>query len=221
MLELLPDYDRRRGLKVLAIGAHCDDIDLGCGGTLLALQVGVPRLRISCLTLVAPPDRRLESQRALRALIKPAARGNFAYHDLSDGFLPANYAAAKGLVEQQCVTEKPDLVFCHERDDRHQDHRLLSDIAWSTFRDQLILEYEVVKWDGGLTTPNVYVPLSAVQARRKHAAILRAHRSQAQRDWFNAAAFESLLRLRGLECRAPSGLAEGFHGRKIRLRTGR
>lgn len=219
MLDLLPDYDRRRTLSVLAIGAHCDDIELGCGGTLLALQASVPRLRIHCLTLVAPPSRRIESRRALRALIAPAARGVFTHHELPDGFLPDHYTAAKTAVETQRLMTRPDLVFCHERADRHQDHRLLAEIAWTVFRDQLILEYEVLKWDGGLGTPNVYMPLTAAQARRKHAIIVRSHRSQAGKDWFDADAFTALLRIRGLECRAPSGLAEGFYGRKLRLRV--
>ena len=221
MLELLPDYDRRRGLSVLAIGAHCDDIELGCGGTLLALQTALPRLRIHCVTLVAPPDRRHESERGLAALVAPAKRGQFIYHALRDGYLPAQHAAAKDALESARRLARPDLVFCHERDDRHQDHRTLGEIVWSVFRDQLVLEYEVIKWDGGLTTPNVYVPLTAAQVRRKHAALIRAHRTQADRDWFKVPAFEALLRLRGLECRAPSGLAEGFHARKIRLRAGR
>ena len=106
---------------------------------------------------------------------------------------------------------------CHERGDAHQDHRIVSEMVWGAFRDQVILEYEVPKWDGGLTTPNVYVPLTTGQARRKIAVLMKAFGSQRSRDWFSPSTFESLMRLRGIECRAPSGYAEGFFGRKLRL----
>jgi LmbE family N-acetylglucosaminyl deacetylase len=111
----------------------------------------------------------------------------------------------------------PDVIFCHERSDAHQDHRIVNEMVWGAFRDQVILEYEIPKWDGGLTTPNVYVPLTTEQVRRKVAVLMKAFGSQRSRDWFSSSTFEGLMRLRGIECRAPDGYAEGFFGRKLTL----
>ncbi len=218
MLELIPQWRAGRSLRVLCVGAHCDDIEIGCGATLLALQRRGRGVRIDWLVLGGEPKRREETRQALAALVAPRFRGELSFGDFRDGYLPAQYAEVKAFIERyKARRPTPDVIFCHEREDRHQDHRIVNEMVWNTWRDQLVLEYEIPKWDGGLGQPNVYMPVSRQQVEAKVRALLRAHRSQAARDWFTAETFRSLLRLRGLECRSPSGYAEAFHGRKIRI----
>ncbi len=219
MLELLLDGAPDRQLRVLCIGAHCDDIEIGCGGTLLALQDAGRIAAIDWVILSGDVTRRAESEQAMARLVSPAQRGRLKYGKFTDGAMPGEYAALKAFFETLKGLPAPDLVFTHERDDRHQDHRIASELAWTVFRDQLLLEYEVPKWDGGLGLPNVYVPLERETAERKIETLLECHASQRSRDWFDRETFLAILRLRGLECRAPSGLAEAFHGRKLRLST--
>ena len=116
---------------------------------------------------------------------------------------------------------QPDLVLTHTRDDRHQDHRVLSDLAWNTFRDQVVLEYEIPKWDGDLGQPNCYVPLSAATARRKVRALMKVFSTQRSKGWFDEETFMGLMRLRGVDCRATSRYAEAFTSRKFTMEFGR
>ena len=215
MLELLPHMARRK-LRVLCIGAHCDDIEIGTGGAQLALQARFGA-ELSWISLTGNERRRNETQRALQCLVSARHRGRMLFGEFADGTLPAQYAAVKEFFERLKRLPRPDVIFCHERGDRHQDHRLVNEMVWNTFRDHLILEYEIPKWDGGLGQPNFYIPVSRRQARQKIRAILTSHRSQSQRDWFDAETFMALLRLRGIECRSRSGLAEAFHVRKARI----
>jgi len=205
--------------RILCVGAHCDDIEIGCGGALLAAQ-RQGSARIDWVVLSGTAQRRAETAAAMRALVRPAARGELLFGDFPDGRFPARYGQVKEFFESLKARPPPDVILCHERDDRHQDHRAVNEFVWNTFRDHLVLEYEIPKWDGGLGQPNTYVALSAAQARRKVQALLRAHRSQARRDWFTADLFMAMLRLRGMECRSPSGYAEGFYARKIRFDLG-
>jgi len=206
-----------RGVRrVLCVGAHCDDIEIGCGGALLAMQKS-PAVRIDWVVLSGSARRRAETGAAMRALLQRRARGELHFGDFPDGRFPGHYVRIKEFIEALKRLPRPDLILCHERDDRHQDHRAVNELVWSTFRDHAILEYEVPKWDGGLGQPNVYIPLTGAQARRKVAALLDCHASQRRRDWFDSETFMGLLRLRGIECRSPSGYAEGFYGRKIRF----
>ncbi len=216
MRELILRSPGRRTRHILCLGAHCDDIEIGCGGTLLALQAS-GNVRVHWVVLSGTPERKAETQAAMHALIKPAARGGLTLGDFPDGRFPARYGEIKQFVEGLKSTQRPDLILCHERDDRHQDHRIVNELVWNTFRDHVVLEYEIPKWDGGLGQPNVYVSVTAAQMRRKIAAVLQCHRSQRTRDWFSRETFMSLLRLRGIECRSSSGYAEAFHGRKLRL----
>jgi LmbE family N-acetylglucosaminyl deacetylase len=214
--DLILRSSGRRPRHILCIGAHCDDIEIGCGGTLLALQAS-GKVRVHWAVLSGTPERKAETQAAMRALIRPAALGGITSGDFPDGRFPARYGEIKQFVESLKSLQRPDLILCHERDDRHQDHRIVNELVWNTFRDHVVLEYEIPKWDGGLGQPNVYVSVTAAQVRRKIAAVLRCHRSQRARDWFTRETFMSLLRLRGIECRSTSGYAEAFHGRKLRL----
>jgi LmbE family N-acetylglucosaminyl deacetylase len=151
-------------------------------------------------------------------LIAPQAQGELVIGDFPDGYFPASYGQLKEFIESvKRRLQPPDLILCHERDDRHQDHRVVNELVWNTFRDHVVLEYEIPKWDGGLGQPNVYIPVTLAQAQAKVAALLTSHQSQTRRDWFNQESFMALLRLRGIECRSPSGYAESFHGRKLRF----
>jgi LmbE family N-acetylglucosaminyl deacetylase len=198
---------------ILCIGAHCDDIEIGCGGTLAHWAQRYPQARIIWATFAAEPARAAESRAAARALLGEA-RVEFSLHDFEDSFFPAHYARLKKAVAVLRELE-PDVVLTHYEHDRHQDHRTLAELTYSAFRDHLVLEYEIPKYDGDLGRPNVYVPLPEAVAHRKVEALLASFPSQAGRDWFTADTFNALMRLRGIECRAPSGFAEAFYGRKL------
>lgn len=219
MLDLILDGRERQALRVLCVGAHCDDIEIGCGATLRVIQDGARRSTIDWVVLSGTAARRRETQRAMRMLVRPACRGTLRFGDFPDGRFPAVYAEIKNFCEALKASPDPDLILCHERDDRHQDHRVVNEMIWNTFRDHVVLEYEIPKWDGGLGQPNVYVPLNAKAADAKVDALMKSYRSQANRDWFTRKTFVAMLRLRGLECRSPSGYAEAFHGRKLRFKA--
>jgi LmbE family N-acetylglucosaminyl deacetylase len=215
MLDLILKRTSSAVPRILCVGAHCDDIEIGCGGSLLALQA-LAGVKIDWVVCSGSVLRRTETEAAWLRLVAEPARGELLVADHRDGYFPASYAALKELIES-LKRLQPDLILCHERDDRHQDHRIVNEMVWNTFRDHVVLEYEIPKWDGGLGQPNLYVPVSEAQARAKVAALLDSHRSQLPRDWFNSETFTALLRLRGIECRAPSGYAEAFHARKLRF----
>jgi LmbE family N-acetylglucosaminyl deacetylase len=211
-LPALPD----RPLRVLCLGAHCDDIEIGCGATLMRLALERP-VEVDCVTFCAPPERAAESRAALTQMLQAAQACRLRFESLPDGYLPAHWAEAKRLMESLKSLPVPDLVLTHERDDLHQDHRVVSELTWNTFRDHLILEYEVPKYDGGLRQPQVYLPIPQATAQRKAQLLVACHASQRPKHWFSADAFLALMRLRGLECRAPEGYAEAFHARKLTL----
>jgi LmbE family N-acetylglucosaminyl deacetylase len=216
MLDLIIK-SRGGSTRIVCLGAHCDDIEIGCGGALLALQQRA-NVSIDWVVMSGSEERRAETRAAMRSMVRPAARGQLIFGDFPDGRFPAEYAAIKEFIEGvKARLKATDVVLTHERDDRHQDHRLVNELTWNTFRNHLVLEYEIPKWDGGLGQPNVYVPVTAGQAKAKIDALLAAHKSQRRRDWFRRDTFMALLRLRGIECRSPSGYAEAFHGRKLRV----
>ena len=217
MLALTPDFNRTRTINVLCIGAHCDDIEIGCGATLLMLQKRYARLRIHWLVLASTAVRRREAVQAMQAFVSPRARGECRIGDFRDGHLPNNLSAVKEFMEGARKAMAADLIFSPQRDDRHQDHSQLAEIVWQTFRDHFILEYEIPKYDGGLTTPCYYVAVSKSAAERKTKLLMRLYATQRNKHWFSAQTFEAIMRLRGIECRSPSGLAEGFHGSKMVL----
>lgn len=217
MLELIADFPKNRVFQVLCIGAHCDDIEIGCGGTLLQLQNRRQPVTIDFAILTGVSARQKEARSAMTRFVQPQSRGALIFGDLKDGYIPSQYEKAKHFVEELKTLARPDLIFCHEREDRHQDHRIVNEMTWNTFRDHLILEYEIPKWDGGLGQPNVYIPLPTRVLERKIASLIKSYPSQSSKDWFTADTLRALPRLRGIECRAPQGHAEAFHGRKLRL----
>jgi LmbE family N-acetylglucosaminyl deacetylase len=202
-----------RPLRILALGAHVDDIEIGCGGTLARLLDEHPDTQLRQVTFSASPERAAEA-RASAAAMRAAM---IDVHDFRESYFPWIGAELKDAFEDLKRSFVPDLVFTHHRDDLHQDHAQVARLTWNTWRDHLILEYEIPKYEGELAPPNVYVPLSEAEARRKVAHVLAAFPSQAARGWFRASTFEAILRLRGVECNAPEGWAEAFTGRKILL----
>lgn len=216
MLELILPAARRRATRVLCIGAHADDIELGCGGTLLKLLARSP-CEVTWAVFSAPPPRAAEVQVSARRFLRGAHARQLRLHTFRDSYFPAEYAALKSAVHELQRLPAPDLIFTHQREDLHQDHRLLGELTWNAFRAHLILEYEIPKYEGGLGTPNAYVTLSGAQARAKMRALLASYRSQRTRSWFRASTFEALMRLRAVEAGVAGGWAEAFHARKLRL----
>jgi LmbE family N-acetylglucosaminyl deacetylase len=204
-------------LRVLCLGAHSDDVEIGCGGTLLQLAKTRPAPEFRWVVWSAAGARASEAQRGARKFLGPAAREAVRLHEFRDGYFPDEFGAIKDAFENLAREFQPDIVFTHARDDRHQDHRVVSDLTWNTFRNQMILEYEVPKWDGDLGQPNLYVPVNRRAAKIKTKAILEVFGSQRAKDWFSEETFLGLMRLRGIECRATDGYAEAFHARKIVL----
>jgi len=205
---------RGRTLRVLAIGAHCDDIEIGCGATLLRLTGGHD-VEVSWFVLCSTAARAAECRASAARFLRGARRRAVAVESFRDGYLPAQWAAVKDRFEALKREVRPDLIFTHERDDRHQDHRIACELTWNTFRDHTILEYEIPKYDGGLGQPNLYVPVSRAIARRKAANLLASYPSQKAKHWFSEETFTALMHLRGLECNAPQGRAEAFHAHKL------
>ena len=203
--------------RILCIGAHCDDIEIGCAGTLLQLQAAGGLFTIDWAILSGSPERRAEATASMARLVAPPHRGTLTFGDLPDANFPAEYARAKAFFASLRSHASPDLVFCHARDDAHQDHRIVNEMTWGAFRDHLILEYEIMKWEGDLGQPNAYVPLDAAQAEAKIALLMDAYGSQRSKDWFTPDTFLAVSRIRGVECRAPSGHAEAFIARKVIL----
>jgi LmbE family N-acetylglucosaminyl deacetylase len=213
------DFPVRTGASfgILCIGAHSDDIEIGCGGLILSILKQARRVKVDWVVFSAPPGRDREARRSAGMFLKGAAEQRVTLHAFRDGFFPYDGASIKAEFEK-LKPVAPDLVLTHYRDDRHQDHRVLSDLTWNTFRDHWILEYEVPKFDGDIGTPNCFVPLDKTICERKVRLLHAAFGSQRDKHWFSGETFMGLMRLRGMECRAVGGYAEAFYGRKVALR---
>jgi LmbE family N-acetylglucosaminyl deacetylase len=204
-------------LHVLCIGAHCDDIDIGCGGTLLSLLGRHRNAHVTWVVFGAIPVRERELRASARRFLARAAKATVLTHGFRDGYFPSQYAAIKNTFESLKQLPAPDLIFTHRRVDLHQDHRLMAELTWNTFRNHLILEYEIPKYEGDLTTPSAYVPLTRAQVERKIAILWGCYRTQHAKRWFTADTFRAQMRLRGIESGGESGWAEGFHANKFLL----
>lgn len=218
MLPLTFDITARSALTVLCIGAHADDIEIGCGGTLLRLLSERPRVFVHWVVLCSDATRAREARRSATRMLKRAAAHHIQVMQFRDGFLPYDGAEVKQAFEQLKRDVSPDVIFAHHGRDAHQDHRLVSELTWNTFRDHTILEYEIPKYDGDLGQPNVFVPLGSSVRARKIRHLMTAFPSQRGKRWFSPETFEGLMRLRGVECGAAEGHAEAFHSRKVVLR---
>lgn len=218
MLNLVPAFDGEGPLNLLCIGAHSDDLEIGCGGTLLTwLEANSRPMHVTWVVLSAEGARADEARRSARALLRRSAGVDLVFGSFPDGHLPAHFQEAKAFFESVKRRCRPDIVFTHRLEDRHQDHRLAAELTWNSFRDHVLLEYEIAKYEGDLGQPNLFVPLAASVARRKAAHLERHFGSQRSKDWFSQESFMGLARLRGIECRARGGYAEAFHARKLVL----
>jgi LmbE family N-acetylglucosaminyl deacetylase len=204
-------------LQILCLGAHPDDIEIGCGGTILRLAVEQPGSVFHWVVFCAGGPRGEEARKAANQFTGAGVLRAPILKTFRDGFMPFDGAEVKEAFEQIKQTIAPDLIFTHHRNDGHQDHRLIAELTSQTFRAHLILEYEIPKSDGDLGTPGVFVTLSTEQCREKVGHIMNAFPSQHEKHWFREETFLSLMRLRGIECAAPSGYAEAFHCRKVVL----
>lgn len=204
----------RKHLHVMCLGAHSDDLELGCAGTLLRWMESFDSVEVTWAVLCAAGPRREEAQASARELLRRAAQLEIVLGDFPDAHLPAEFRAVKAFVSALQRHGNPDVVLTHRLEDRHQDHRLVGELAWQTWRDHLILEYEIPKYEGDLAQPNLYVPFAQDVAQQKVEHLLKYFGTQRSKSWFTAETFLGLMRLRGIECRAPGGMAEGFHVRK-------
>jgi LmbE family N-acetylglucosaminyl deacetylase len=210
-LTLLPQGKAR----VLALGAHPDDIEIGCGGTLLRLVAERSDLEVTWAVFAATPERAVEARASAASFLAGLATPpRVVVHDFRDGFLPWSGAAVKERFEELKQVGSPDLVLTHYRDDRHQDHRLVSELTWNTWRNHLILEYEIPKYDGDFGSPNVFATLPAATLERKIALLFEHFPTQAGKPWFTEDLFRAVARIRGMESVAPERFAEAFYCRK-------
>jgi LmbE family N-acetylglucosaminyl deacetylase len=202
--------------RILCLGAHCDDIEIGCGGTVLKLLEAKSGLHVDWVVFSSDEEREREARAGADAFLG-SADSSIRIETFRQRFFPYVAAEVKDFFDELGASARPDVVFTHFGDDRHQDHRLLSELAYNTFRDQLILEYEIPKWDGDLGRPSVYVQLEPEHVERKVESIWTAFESQRDKHWFSKETFLAIMRLRGIECKAPSGYAEAFYCRKLVL----
>lgn len=207
-----------RGLSdvrsVLCLGAHADDIEIGCGATLLRLGREAPAACVTWVVFGADEERAREAETSARMFLGTGSRHSVRVHAFPDRFFPSRWESIKAVFDALRSESEPDLVLTHRTDDGHQDHRVLAELTWNTWRDHWILEYEIPKYDGDLGRPNVYVPVPAADVERKISILSTAFPSQADKPWFRPETFRGLAAVRGLECRAAEGFAEAFHARK-------
>lgn len=201
-------------LRVLAIGSHADDVEIGCGGALLRLAASRRKLDVYWVVLSGGDERAAEARASAAALLDGSAHLKIDVQGFRDAFFRYG-GEVKEFFEALKARFDPDLVFTHHEGDRHQDHRLVAELTWNTFRNHTILEYEVPKYDGDLGSPNVFFHLDEATARRKVELLMESFPSQHGKPWFTEDLFMGVMRIRGMEASSPSGLAEGFYARKL------
>lgn len=218
MLELRLSKSVDGTYRVLCLGAHSDDIEIGCGGTILALLERYPNVIVKWIVFSGNEERISEARASADAFLSQARGKEVVLKNFRDGFFPFLGGQIKEEFETLKREFNPDLVFTHFRDDRHQDHRLISDLTWNTFRNHLIFEYEIPKYDGDLGHPNFFVPLGESVCSRKIRNLVENFKSQSQKQWFDEETFLAILRLRGMEANSPTRYAEAFYCRKAVFR---
>lgn len=216
MIQLNLGVKKDGPLKVLCLGSHSDDIEIGCGGTILRLIEEYPAVAFHWVVFSAAGVRSAEAKLASESFAGSHVE-RLILREFPDGFMPYNGAEVKAVFEELKQLVSPDLIFTHQPHDAHQDHRLLSQLTWNTFRNHFILEYEIPKYDGDMGRPSVFVPLSSETCQTKVRHLMDSFPSQRSKSWFDDSTFQSLMRLRGMECNAPSGYAEAFYCRKLVL----
>jgi LmbE family N-acetylglucosaminyl deacetylase len=215
MLKLqIPKADQGP-LKVLFLGAHSDDIEIGCGGTVLRLIQESPEINVTWVVFSALGERGNEAKKSAEEFLHDVNHKQIMVHKFQDGYFPYKGAEIKDIFESLKRDLVPDLIFTHYRNDLHQDHRLLCELTWNTWRDHLILEYEIPKYDGDLGSPNFFVTLDNSLREKKVELLMRFFQTQANKHWFSPETFNAIMQLRGVECKSSKGYAEGFYVRKI------
>mgnify|MGYP005864370417 CR=1 FL=1 len=217
MLSVSLGADPDRPLSILCLGAHSDDIEIGCGGTILRLLAERLGSTVTWIVFSADDRREAEAQASASAFLADAGSAEVVVHRFRESYFPAVAAEIKDAFEAMKASCSPDLVFTHRREDEHQDHRLIGELTWNTFRDHLIAEYEIPKYEGDLGRPNLYVPLPPGVAERKVELLMEHFSSQRGKRWFREETFRGLMAVRAVECGAIDPAAEAFYLRKLRL----
>jgi len=212
---MLPLVPAGKHLRVLCLGAHADDIEIGAGGTLLSWMGQGHVLEVRWCVLSAAAERESEAKASAEDFLAGAESARIEVMWFKDGLFPAQSAEIKAWFETLKDGPSPDVILTHRRNDAHQDHREVCRHTWNTFRDHLILEYEIPKWDGDMGQPNLYVPLTSKTLERKIELLMAHFGTQRSKHWFDDGTFRGLARLRGMECRAPERYAEAFLARKL------
>ena len=215
MFELkLGESDGRR-LRILCLGAHCDDIEIGCGGTILRILESHPRSEVHWVVFSSIEIRKAEALVSAKQFLGNAEKSTISVREFRDGFFPYHGLEIKVQFESLKALMDPDLIFTHYHADAHQDHRLVNELTWNTFRNHFVLEYEIPKYEGDLGQPNVYMLLDERTCQKKIEILMNAFPSQSRKQWYSEETFRAILRLRAIESRAPGGYAEAFHCRKL------
>lgn len=217
---MLPLHLARRSganYRILCLGAHSDDIEIGCGGSILELLRRHRKIEFYWVVFSSGHERERETRRSASFFLKGAAKQNVVVHDFRNGYFPSLIGEIKDQFEGLKKEISPDLIFTHARHDLHQDHRVLNELTWNTWRNHVILEFEIPKYDGDLGTPNFYIPFDRKIGSRKVQYLMDCFRTQRDKHWFTPDTFQGLMRIRGLEANSPGGLAEGFYARKFVL----
>ena len=217
MLNFIPNLQDKARPAVLFLGAHSDDIEIGCGATVLALAQDYPNALVHWVVFSAEGVRETEARNSAADFLAPFSDYAIITHTFQNAYFPSELPRIKDAFEDLKEKVSPDLVFTHHKEDRHQDHRIIGEVTWNTFRDHLILEYEIPKYDGGMGDPNLFVGVSDDARERKLTKILDHFPSQSGKHWFTRDLFQALMRLRGAECNSPTGFAEAFYCRKAAL----
>ena len=215
MLCLTIPPNRRESFRLLCLGAHSDDIEIGCGGTILRIAAEIPGLVVRWIVFSGDQRRGNEARNSAAAILEHVPQKQIEVLGFRDGFFPSQSAAIKDYFENVKRDLDPSLILTHWQNDAHQDHRLLAELTFNTFRNHLVLEYEIPKYDGDLGNPNFFVPLTRAQLQQKIDTISHHFVSQRERSWFDDETFVAMARLRGIGCKAPEGVAEAFYVRKI------
>jgi LmbE family N-acetylglucosaminyl deacetylase len=217
VLKLALETSKDSGMTVLCLGAHSDDIEIGCGGTILRLLAERRDVDVHWVVLGSSGERDQEARTSADGFLASARRKNVVDEHFKTSFFPDVGGVVKDFFARLKATVSPDLILTHNRHDLHHDHRVVSDLTWNTFRDHLILEYEILKYDGDLGRPNVFVHLDEKTCQRKVDLLMECFGTQRSKDWFTPDAFLSLARIRGVEARSPGKYAEAFYSRKAVL----
>lgn len=215
MQNLKLAISHERELRILCLGAHCDDIEIGCGGTLLKLKSQYSKIRIKWVVFASNEIRKKEALKSASLFLEGIEKTNVTVLDYRDGFLPSVWSEVKGTFENIKDEFQPDVIFTHYREDLHQDHRTINELTWNTFRNHLILEYEIPKFDGDLGKPNLFVPLEESILEKKKRFLIESFESQLNKHWFDDVLLSSLPRIRGVECASNTRYAEAFYSRKL------